>query len=337
MNNKPKYSIIFTRILTIALIGFVGIIIYFSYFVKEPRYNLSPGIIILIALLLVLALSELFDSFSIVNLITLQKEKASREKELVQSKEENSLLRKDLNSFIASFTTLSLSMSNNSTTIFNLDTNKVYVEHAKSENGDEEFDDTVQNNTSDNNHYPEGKRGDEHKNENNIDLVSNDNPRNKHGRKKISFFKLEEYIINRFCRNYQIPTSSLETRIQFSSEFIDIDPIMNRNIIFDAYYRTIQCEYFIDIKTGFSSSNINSVYLLLSRIYHYRIAKKKQAKLLLIIPTFSEKYHQQILGHSSPYSSTKRFKEIFDPAIKNELLEILEIAIPDEDCESMFI
>ena len=108
-------------------------------------------------------------------------------------------------------------------------------------------------------------------------------------------------------------------------------------MVFDAYYRTIQCEYFIEIKSGSVSPNYYyMLYHLLSKIYHYRVSKQKQAKLLFVLPIISEKSKARLYMHSYPGQSIDRLKELFSPAIKNDLLELVQIEVSDEEVNDIY-
>ena len=299
----------FTRVLVVLLILFIGVLICFSYFGTNPRLNLTPEIIVLVLLLIVLTLAEVFDNFSIGNIISLKREKDTVKKELVASKEENERLRNQITTII------STSISSRNTNIIGIagdSLSKLSVEPAQSSEVEQKNNEDALNN------------------------VSNESNRN-YAVARETNRQIEEFVLKRFCKNNQIAESSLDREVKFSKEFVDSDPIMDRNMVFDAYYRTIQCEYFIEIKSGSVSPNYYyMLYHLLSKIYHYRVSKQKQAKLLFVLPIISEKSKARLYMHSYPGQSIERLKELFSPAIKNDLLELVQIEVSDEEVNDIY-
>lgn len=146
--------------------------------------------------------------------------------------------------------------------------------------------------------------------------------------------KIEKLVLERFCADHKIPTLSVVREVKFSNEFIGIDPIMDRNAIFDAYYKSVQEELFIEIKINFTPLSMNmymyNLYYLLSKVYYYRKANQLHAKVALIVPNFPKSYWKNQENH---YASKiiPNFKETFAPAIKNNLLEIIQIEITQKD------
>ena len=69
--------------------------------------------------------------------------------------------------------------------------------------------------------------------------------------------KIEKLAIDRFCTQHKIPILSVVREVKFSNEFIGIDPIMDRNAIFDAYYKSLQEELFIEVKINFAPVSMN--------------------------------------------------------------------------------
>ena len=63
----------FVRVLVILLILFIASIIVTSYCFSSNRFIITGQIICLICILVILALAEIFDNFSIGNLITLSR------------------------------------------------------------------------------------------------------------------------------------------------------------------------------------------------------------------------------------------------------------------------
>ena len=86
----------FSRILIIFLCVFISILIVISFLFSEVKYVISSGIIICFAMLIILVLSEVFDNFSIANIITLKRKLKSTTEELSDAKRENTVLRSQI-------------------------------------------------------------------------------------------------------------------------------------------------------------------------------------------------------------------------------------------------
>ena len=90
LNDTPKKPNWFVRVLIIFLCLFIGGLIYFnffgnSYFAIKTSAQITTPLLVLVAFLTVLVLSEAFDNFSIAKLISLSKtvkEKEDNNKEL---------------------------------------------------------------------------------------------------------------------------------------------------------------------------------------------------------------------------------------------------------------
>ena len=79
---------------------------------------------------------------------------------------------------------------------------------------------------------------------------------------------------------------------------------------------------------------LDRFYHLLSKVYYYRTAKKLQAKLVLIIPAISEEKSNE-LSYRMRGITKERFCEYFAPAIKNNLLELVEVNISDVEIDKI--
>ena len=296
----------FSRGLIIILIVFIAALVIFSFVLGESRFSLTNEIIVLILLLVVLALSEVFDNFSIGNLITAKKEKHEKEIELKEAKTENKELRTQLISIVSN------SITNRNMNIFGLSKDDwvqmAGVEQAESSAVEEKKEEDL---SADNKSFI-------------------DDPQ----KRRRMFSKIENLALDRFCSEHKIPILSVVRKVKFSNEFIGIDPIMDRNAIFDAYYKSVQEELFIEIKINFTpvSMNMYNLYYLLSKIYYYRKANQLHAKMVLIIPELPESYRKD-RWFSDISKVISNLQETFAPAIKNNLLEIVPIEITKSDLD----
>lgn len=296
----------FSRVLIIILIIFIAALVISSFILGESKFSLTNEIILLILLLVVLALSEVFDNFSIGNLITAKKEKHEKEVELKEAKTENKELRAQL------ISTVSNSITNRNMNILGL-TKDDWVQMAGVEQS-------------------ESSAVEEKKEE---DLVADNKSFADDARKRRRMLpKIEKLALDRFCTQYKIPILSVVREVKFSNEFIGIDPIMDRNAIFDAYYKSVQEELFIEVKINFTPASMNmyNLYYLLSKIYYYRKANQLHAKMVLIVPNLPESYWKD-RWYSGISKVISNLQETFTPAIKNNLLEIVPIEITQSDLD----
>ena len=306
----------FVRSLVVLLILFVALIIVTSFFFSENKLIITAPIICLVAILVVLALAEIFDNFSIGNFLSLKKEHKKVEYDLKKSEQENRELRLQLTNIVANIN------SNNNTAIFGqfpglmdriLGVEKAQADEVQKKKQEEE---TV--------HISENKESNTQQQR--LDFTV---------RRKINA-KIEDYILSEYCVKNDINPSDVFREMKFSEGFIDNDPIMERNMIFDAYYKAPwKEEVFIEICHYYNSpSMLDRFYHLLSKIYHYRTAKKLQAKLVLLVPIVSEKKADE-LSYGMRGMPKERFCGYFAPAIKNNLLELIEIEVSDDEIEKI--
>ncbi len=308
--NKPENKNLFTRGLVVILILFVVAVIVSAFWFSSEKLVISAPIVVLICILVVLALAETFDNFNIGNILSLKREQEKTEKELRYTEQENRELRSQLTSIVSNIN------SNHNTTIFGNTSDLLRaldVEKAEKEE-------------------IERKKQEEHSSQQ-VETIDQHKPTN-YAIRRQALEKMEEFLLSQFCSKYDIEPKEVFREMKFSTGFVDSDPIMERNVIFDAYYKAPwQEELFIEICFRYNSpAMLDRFYHLLSKVYHYRSVKKLQAKLVLIIPKMSEKMSEE-LGYTTRGLSKERFCEYFAPALKNNLLEIIEIQIDDVELE----
>ena len=260
----------FVRVLVILLILFIASIIIISYFFSINKFIITGQIICLICILVVLALAEIFDNFSIGNIITLNRQYKNKEKELERSEKENRELRLQLTNVFSNIN------ANHNTNIFGSSSESLSrllsVEKAEPEEVEKKIEEEVKE------HTPE--KHDENEVQTKMDFIS---------RRRV-FQGIENLLLARYFEKNNIKQEQICTQIKFSEGFVDTDPIMERNVIFDAYYKEPwDEEVFVEMCMSNSLPMLDRFYLLLSKVYHYRTVKKLQAKLVLIIPAISEK------------------------------------------------
>lgn len=296
MNNKN----IFTRFLIVFLSLFLATLIIISFLLSEQKFVITGGIIICTALLIIIVLSEMFDSFSIGNLISLKKKLKETDQDLEKSKKENETLRNQLIAQINFIT----KQSNTQNIILSSDYEKSL--------GVEKASDIDEKNKS------------EQKDEDAIEAerdLSND-LRNR----RLFFRNFEIYAYDKVITELNIDKTKIFKDMQFKEGMIGFDPIMVKNIRFDGYFVQNDCECFLEIKSQFAaySPSIFIIYYILNKIYFYKKATGKNAKLILIVPILEQNLVNSRRNQEADFETVR---QTFMPAINNNLLEIKPINI----------
>lgn len=148
--------------------------------------------------------------------------------------------------------------------------------------------------------------------------------------------RIEALCLDRYSEMLQVSKYSIARATKFSDAFVNIDPIMEQNIIFDGYYRSPLGEQFIEVSTSFRmmSMDMLRLYHMLSKVYYYRNATQQQAKLVLLTVQLPESYSPGYASDSPGEATARRLaalQKTFAPAIRNQLLEIIPMEITDDD------
>lgn len=151
---------------------------------------------------------------------------------------------------------------------------------------------------------------------------------------------IDKFLLNRFQQDNNIGEVNLRKDIKIANIGVASDPIIDRDIIYDAYVRRPMDEIFIEISSGFSLSPIFDfkLYFMISRVLYYSQSNKVKAKMMLLIPKFSEAYinnHLDQFRHNQANRLSQRLREMYAPAIQNDLLEIVEIEITDDEIKQI--
>ena len=294
-NEKDKKISIFVRIVIIMLILFVGCLIVVSY-VKND-YKISVEIVLCLAILIILALSESFNSFSIGNLIhienRLKTEKADNEK----LSSENQNLRQHISNLLIS--------SNNNSSVNNITYNPVVVS-ANDKSNFELDSDVLQDET-----------------ENKEKKIRSTRER----RKVIEDIKKRQ--ISKYFGNYGF--NNVEYNVQIKENIVD--PIINKNVVFSAYSKNENNEVFIESREApqvLSYMLSLSLYVQLSKVLQYREYRKGfNVKMVLILTNVQTEKDKTKDTHYN------KIAEEFAPAISSGLLEIRETSITYSEYENL--
>lgn len=288
--NRKNY---FVRVLIILLILLIGVMIGFKFFLVEPIGEFNSYIVILISFLLVLALSEAFDSFSIGELLKIRRELRGKEEVNRELKIENGELRKNI-------ITLTTSINQNQTS------NNIFA-------SPELFEKVLAVRPADDKDI---------KNEAKEEVV----PELKSSSvKKIDYKKihsLEEKVLDEYLHENKSSIRTIIKEAKLQQEFTNVDPIANFNFVFDAYIKENDKEVFVQVNYIRSQMYImlkrSNIYILLSRINWYKRMNQVNAFLVLIL------IFDKGMSETEKLYVKERIYSSFSPAIHNGLLRIEE-------------
>lgn len=320
-----KKSNKFTRTLVILLTVFIAVLVLLS---SRPcqRFTLTGESVILVVLLVILALSEVFDRFQLGNLLTLEQEKKAKEERLREVSAENQQLRAQLTTIVSS------SVANHNTAIFGMPSkeqlaNLFGTKPAEPDEVDEkEKEELASNAPAPETPEPAAAPASE---------ARSRGPSEAMLRHRL-LPRIEALCLDRYSEMLQVSKYSIARATKFSDAFVNIDPIMEQNIIFDGYYRSPLGEQFIEISTASRAGSLDMYYLyhMLSKIYYYRNTTQQQAKLVLLAAQLPESYYSNHTSYMINAMTERRLANLqktFTPAIRNQLLEIIPMEITDDD------
>jgi hypothetical protein len=301
LESKPNY---YVRTLIVLLGLLILAMAYISFFLAEPKHQITTGIITLISIVVILVLSESFNKLSVGKILNLSREIEKKEKESVAVKSENKELRQELFKIVSN---VQQSQVNNT---FNTPPEAwlKMLGVVKAENDDEDADDEDTEQS----------------------VPSEVSSREKEREESRAKSRLRRYAVDAGFHNFvskQSFDSKFVDRVEFSSAFHAIDPIMDRRIVFDGYMKQGDAEVFLEARHSdmVSMMYFDRLYIMLSKISLYKEAKNTNAELLLLIveTEWTEK---------SPRGSLhERLLNYFQPAIKNGLLRVESISVTEKE------
>jgi len=292
----------FVRTLIIFLSIFIGGLIYFNFFWSSPPAQISSGILVLVAFLAVLVLSEAFDNFSIAKLLSLSKTVKETENKNQELKKENSDLR---NQIITISTSISQKQVNSTFVLTDELAKMLSVRQAEATEKQQK------------------QEQEEKEQETNVSAISTteDAPQ----RRYISPSRYEEIALPKFLMTEGLSQFPIIRDAKFTNQFQQIDPVSEFSPVFDGYIKTIDTEIFIEmrIKTRSMIMLRERLYMMLSKINYYRNIKRVNAYLFLVLIVKPEDEQNELF--------LNRLINEFEPAISNGLLRIREIEISEEE------
>ena len=255
--NKPNN---FVRALIVGLVLALCCLSFINFFWRDPPFEISAGLLALIALIVLLSVSEVFDHLTFGTILSL-KRKVEEEKSSKESlREDNRELRSQLVTLV---TNIQQSQVNNT---FNAPPEawaKLLGVVPSSEPAiAEEAEANVPHPTVTQAGAVDAAR-----------LSS----RLRFERQRAA----EAIAIRKYLDSMQVPQSERLLNAEFSSSFQNIDPIMDRRIVFDAYVRVDVRERFVEAVRGRNSTSMfaDRLYVMLTKIWLYRQAKRYRPNL----------------------------------------------------------
>ncbi len=291
-----------------------------SFVLAEPKYQISTGLITLVLIVVVLTLSESFNNLSIGKIFSLSRKVETEKEQKTQLTNENKELKSELLKIVSN---IQQSQVNNT---FNAPPEawSKLLGVVKADDTDTDDEDNDDDNDNDNEVV-------ESKNSHNVVYdpstaeLERQQRRSKRQLKKIA----EELALTKYSESFPISDTRFVRRVEFTSAFHAVDPIMDRRTIFDGYIQSSDTEIFVDVrqKNLLSISFMDRLYIMLNKVNLYRQAKKVEAKLvLLVISTdFDENEERR--------DFVQRIYEHFGPAMESKLLEIKVIEISEQEVQ----
>ena len=282
----------FVRVLIVLFCGLLVAMISYKFFSTDPKAEISGGIVTLLCLVLVLVLSESFDNFSIGKIIEVSREVKKKEKEVEKLEQKNEKL----------FTHL---ISISSTQFQNQSSTNVYGDYHAAPSVQAASELEVQE-----------------KQANTSDSTTTDQETQP---ARINWEIAEQIALARHAANSSIPQVEVIQNAKLVTHFHGVDPISSIQPIFDAYARCGEKEIFIEFRNFRSIGMMfrDHLYVMLSKLHHYRIAKRVDANLDLVLI--------KIPGEEYSSNSFSRLYEYFGLSISSGLLKIYEIELSEEE------
>lgn len=316
LNNKP---ISFPKLAMGLLFTIMALIVLIAFFVSDPKFNISNGVICVLGLMIFVIFSDSIEDFSIANLITLKKEVKEKTAEVSKLSSENTELRTQLTSIV------SASIHNQNLNHVVLGFGDSFLKYARVEQVKAEDDST-------------GSTSDPSMDvEQNSTERSDVSDRPSSGYLRTQFFRYAEpVLISKYASLKEVPPENVQQHVRFANYLDAKDPIMEHRAVFDAYINRPLEELFIE--TTYMATNINAYYrwyYMISLILQYAKLNKKSAKLVLLTPNIPTTIQAQLFNGSLGRNLDREFERVrnnFQPAIQNGFLEIVVIDFTEEEC-----
>ena len=298
-DHKPNY---FVRTLIFLLCVFLAGIIAYKFLCVEPRGVLDSGVLMVIGLIVVLVLSESFDNFSVGKILSISRVVKKQEKEIEKLERQNENLLTQVVSVSA--------VQNQNQSHLNVYGDYHVAPPAVTPATPEE----VEQNESENITSQTG-------------AAASSPPQS--SRASVNWRMAEELALNRYLDDKKTLRESVIPEAKLTSQFDGVDPISTQSVIFDAFLKSDDGHVFVEFRPERSVSPIfrDRLYFMLSKVNHYRQAKKTEAYLELVIMKVPD-------GETARFP-TRRLLDNFAPAIASGLLRVMEVEFTAQEYEQM--
>ena len=298
MDTTTPRSNWFVRLLIVVFCGFLSTLVVYRYFYVDPKAEISTGLLVLLAFILVLILSELFDNFSLGKLVTMSRVIKEKEAQTSELKKENIELRTQLITI-----STSVSQRQTSTNIFGLPEGMVELLTVKKAPADEVA----------------AKQSEETSPATALPTAYE---------RQFDRAKAETFAVKKFVATNNLQAFNLIEDAKLSSQFSGIDPITDVTPLFDAYINASASEIFVEARlVQFASLTFRDrLYVMLNKVNHYKVLKKANVYLQLVLVNLPE---PSMVRPASYYLD--RLQREFQPAITSGLLRIQVIEPSDDE------
>ena len=305
MENSNARGNWFVRLLIVAFCAFLATLVVYRYFYIDPKAEISAGLLVLLAFILVLVLSELFDNFSVGKLVTMSRAIRDKEAQTTELKKENSELRSQLISI-----STTVSQRQTSTNIFGLPESMVDLLTVKKAPAEEVESKKIEEESPS---LPQPEA-----------IVEREFDR----------AKSEEWAISKFVLSQNLQAFNLIRDAKLSTQFSGIDPITNVTPIFDAYINTTDSEIFVETRRAQYASLMfrDRLYVMLTKIHHYKTIKKANVYLALLLVDVPELSTNRLVNNYAD-----RLMREFEPAITSGLLRVHTLAPTPEELQNLYV
>lgn len=294
----------FVRSLIIALCLFLGAGIFYRFVYISPAGDLGAGVLVVLALLVILVLSESFNSFSLGSLLSMSKQVADKKAEVSELKTEN----RELRSQVISIAT-NVSQRQTSTNILGLPQDLARM-----------FTIT-----------PAGEAEVQEKQEED-QPPQQEQPVQRPAARRLDRRKLEQLAVGRFLKANELDQFPIVREAKLTAQIEMVDPVSTSSPIFDAYLTSLDAEIFIEVQISNRFAVISflrdRLYVMLTKLSHYKALKKTNVFMSLVLVSLP--------GEEARPSQLSRLFNEFQPAITGGLLRIVEITVTDEEAVGLY-
>ena len=303
-NNKNN------KILIIILMIFIAFLVLINFILSEPKYEITIEIIICLCLLTILALSEVFDNLSIPKLISLSKNIKEVRKENDNLKESNIKLLEQITN---------IKNSNNQTIVLPNSFNTISSSNI----------DDVNNNEKDLLHNQEE------------DTVMGEQDTTRDDRKiqqeRYKYRKnIEVFVLRKALDLGNGLNENIKYDVKLINNNFENNNIMKNEVRFDALKSSEYENIFYEIKCDpFVLDYSYQLHYMLRTLELYEEANKIHSKLILILPKIDKKLETIMYKTNRDRFNIvrERLEKRFEPAIRDNLLEILEIEVTKNELD----